>query len=296
MNVSKYAANTKTKKWGRGIFFLSIFGVFAGLITGDIGTAILIAVFYAVMAGVGFYLWTSEVPSEYFSKKTSDKKAQADRAIMSALERLQGLTGAKAFIAFERLENLVQAAYKDDASRKLTELLESVDFDRARVESKFIGGIGNLGAGVALVTAGPDKYIRVYKDWVIAGNLGFDFDVSTRGEVTLDDSMQRGRDPKLADYRKAALHLATQDWSHTFEIYPSQANEAKRILLQLEAIIDQMKPKAVSAAEIGEVMERLVGSTGKSPAEKLEELSNLRYQRLLSDKEFEAAKQKILGI
>jgi hypothetical protein len=57
-----------------------------------------------------------------------------------------------------------------------------------------------------------------------------------------------------------------------------------------------MKPKAVSAAEMAEAMERLMNASGKSPAEKLEELSNLRSQRLLSDQEFESAKSKILGI
>lgn len=41
---------------------------------------------------------------------------------------------------------------------------------------------------------------------------------------------------------------------------------------------------------------RLVSEAGKSPAEKLEELSNLRFQRLLTDAEFEQAKSRILGI
>jgi hypothetical protein len=66
--------------------------------------------------------------------------------------------------------------------------------------------------------------------------------------------------------------------------------------MQLNAIIEQMKPQALSAADLHAAMEKLMSNSGKSPAEKLEELSNLRYQRLLSDQEFEAAKSKILDI
>jgi hypothetical protein len=147
-----------------------------------------------------------------------------------------------------------------------------------------------------MFASGTASQVRIYKDWVIAGTLGYDFDVSTRGDVTLDGSISYDKNNKAIDNRRAALHLATQEWSHSFSIDPNQADEARRLLNQLNAIVEQLKPKAVSAADIAEVMERLVSSNGKSPAEKLEELSNLRYQRLLSDKEFEAAKQKILGI
>jgi hypothetical protein len=57
-----------------------------------------------------------------------------------------------------------------------------------------------------------------------------------------------------------------------------------------------MKPKVLTAVDMKKAMEDLLDSSAKSPAEKLEELSNLRYQRLLTDQEFEAAKTKILGI
>jgi hypothetical protein len=39
-----------------------------------------------------------------------------------------------------------------------------------------------------------------------------------------------------------------------------------------------------------------MSNSGQPAAEKLKQLSDLRFQRLLSDSEFEAAKAKILGI
>ena len=44
------------------------------------------------------------------------------------------------------------------------------------------------------------------------------------------------------------------------------------------------------------MMETILNSSGQPPAEKLKQLSDLRFQRLLSDSEFEAAKARILGI
>jgi hypothetical protein len=96
--------------------------------------------------------------------------------------------------------------------------------------------------------------------------------------------------------RTATLQLATQDWSKAFKIRPDEADEARRIVNQLAAIVEEMKPKVLTAVDMKEAMEKLLESTAKSPAEKLVELSNLRYQRLLTDQEFQAAKTKILEI
>lgn len=294
------ASLTKTQKWGFGIFLFSIFGVLTGLVslTGDIGldvaSSLVIVVFYALLAGVGFYIWRSKVPSEYFAKKTAQIQEQDEAAIDSALHRLEGLTGARAVVAYESLEALVRKRYKAEANKKLNELLDSIEFDRSRVVSQFIGSVTNAGAG--LFVSRTNGQIRVFKDWVIAGQNGYDFDISTRGEVNVDGSFSYDKNNNRVDNRTASLLLATQDWSHSFKILPDQADEARRILNQLNAVVEQIKPKAVSAAEMAEAMERLMNASGKSPAEKLEELSNLRYQRLLSDKEFEQAKGRILGI
>jgi hypothetical protein len=73
--------------------------------------------------------------------------------------------------------------------------------------------------------------------------------------------------------------------------------DSRDAAFQFQALLlGLMKPSATTASDIKELLEKLISSSGKSPAEKLEELSNLRYQQLLSDQEFELAKSKILGI
>ena len=114
--------------------------------------------------------------------------------------------------------------------------------------------------------------------------------------MTVDGSIQFDKKNNAVDTRTATLQLATQEWSHAFKILPDEADEARRILNHLLALVEEMKPKGVTSADIKDLTEKLLASSGKSPAEKLEELSNLRYQRLLSDQEFESAKSKILGI
>jgi hypothetical protein len=44
------------------------------------------------------------------------------------------------------------------------------------------------------------------------------------------------------------------------------------------------------------MIETILSNSGQPPAEKLKQLSDLRFQRLLSDSEFDAAKARILGI
>ena len=289
----QFRPKSKTQKWGLGIFLFCGVGALTLFFSGEEDN-LSAAIVYLLLSGIGFYLWTARGPSAYFEKRSSDKKASADRSIQVALEKLQEKSGVKAVLAYEALEAMVRKTYKGEAGKKLAELLDSVEFDRSRIESKFIGSVPNIGVG--MFASGDAGQVRVYKDWVIAGKAGYDFDVSTRGDVTVDGSIQYGANNQKIDNRKASLHLATQDWSHSFTIHPDKADEARRILNQLTAIVEQMKPQAVSAADVSEAMERLMSSSGKSPAEKLEELSNLRYQRLLSDQEFERAKAKILDI
>lgn len=288
---SRFQPSTKTKKWGLGLVLFSVFGCISFVVDGkQVPGSSLLGL--ALTLALGLYLWFSSAPSEYFAKRKLEKHNAAESQIASALNKLEGLTGVKTVLAYENLEYLVRKTYKKEASAKFIELLDSVSFDRTRVESKLLGTINNKGS----FSLGRDGQVRVYKDWVVAGKIGFDFDISTRGAVTVDGSIQYGKNNQKFDNRSASLQLATQDWSHSFSIDPDEADEARRILKQLEAIIEQLKPQPVSASEIAQIMDTLLSSTGKSPAEKLEELSNLRYQRLLTDIEFEKAKGKILGI
>ena len=90
------------------------------------------------------------------------------------------------------------------------------------------------------------------------------------------------------DFERLKPKHVVQKWGWGFVIFG--------ILNQLAALVEESKPKALTSADIKEPIDKLLSSSGKSPAEKLEELSNLRYQRLLNDQEFELAKGKILGI
>jgi DNA-directed RNA polymerase specialized sigma54-like protein len=62
------------------------------------------------------------------------------------------------------------------------------------------------------------------------------------------------------------------------------------------AVIESLKPKGVTSADISELMKTILSNSGQPAAQKLQQLSDLRYQRLLTDEEFEAAKAKVLGI
>lgn len=134
--------------------------------------------------------------------------------------------------------------------------------------------------------------IEIFEKWVIVGQQGYDVDPSIRGEVYSElVSTQAG-----VAQQKAALTLATRSWSINHNIVAEHAGEARRMIAQLMAHADSLKPVAASADDIKEMVDRIITSTGQPPAQKLEQLSNLRYQRLLSDTEFEQAKHKILGI
>ena len=96
--------------------------------------------------------------------------------------------------------------------------------------------------------------------------------------------------------RKASIQLVSTEWSETFQIHPDQATEARRIVAQLSAVSNSLKPDAVSGSEVKALLEAILAQNSQPAAEKLKQLSDLRYQRLLSDEEFEAAKAKVLGI
>jgi hypothetical protein len=298
MDMEKFKPKNATQKWGFGIILFSLFGVFTGIFAA-IGaqdlTMLAMSVFYAGVAAAGFYLLLNEKPSLYFAQLQQKKDAETERRIQAALSALRDATGVRAVLALEELEALVRKANKKDFGPRMQALLSGIGFDNSRVDSKFLGAVNSRAMApiVGFISSGQ---VRVYRDWVIEGKIGYDFDVSTRGDVTVDGSISYDKNNKPVDNRRATLHLATQEWSHSFSIDPNQADEARRILMQLNAIVEQMKPQALSAADLHAAMDKLMANSGKSPAEKLEELSNLRYQRLLSDQEFEVAKSKILGI
>jgi hypothetical protein len=289
VDFEKYKPKHTSQKWGWALAIFGFFGVITGIITG----LIQMTVIYLAFLGVGTYLLTSTKPQQRYEKRMEDKATAAQSEIQSVLKELENATGVEAFLVHEHLESLVDEA-GPNYSKTLSELLASINFDESRVESNYLGSLDNLGSGT--YGGGGRETIRIYEQWVVSGDMGYDFDVSTRGSVNVDGSIQFDKNNNEVDMRTATLQLATQDWSKAFKIRPDEADEARRIVNQLAAIFEEMKPKVLTAVEMKEAMKELLESSAKSPAEKLEELSNLRYQRLLTDQEFQAAKTKILEI
>lgn len=291
MDLGRFKPTHVLQKWGWASLLFGVFAIFLVFFGAEPVSSVLIASFAYI--GIGLFLILAKGPQKFLDNRRKNKADANEKAIESALARLETATGAQAFMAHEKLAALVNKKGAT-GSRSLPELLESIDFDHSRVESRYLGTLVNLGAPTFF--SGNSRAIRVYQDWVIAGDLGYDFDISTRGSVNVDGSIQLDKNNNKVDMRKATLQLATQEWSHAYKILPDEADEARRILNQLSVLIEEMKPKGLTTSDIKDLMDKLLASGGKSPAEKLEELSNLRYQRLLTDQEFESAKSKILGI
>ena len=178
-----------------------------------------------------------------------------------------------------------------------------------------IGRLSTLRPVGKKVRRGP--VLEVFQDTVALGDERYAVDASTSGEVYLDGSVQVGQalnrsrtklivDAKH-DLRTAAVQFVGSSWSLSAPIAPDNANEARRIVAQLAAYVRTLQPTAASSADIQKLvdsssadtrklLDAITTNTGQPQAERLQQLSNLRFDRLISDDEFEAAKAKILGI
>ena len=192
-------------------------------------------------------------------------------------------------MAYRNLESLLKSTKAPDWSQQLDQILTEINFNRSSIQSDHIGTI----SGPGMLNRVP---IEVYKNWIIVGQISYDVDVSTRGEVNVEGNVQIDSKGKKHDMRTASVNFVSTDWSHTFPFNLDQVTEARRIVAQLGAVTDAMKPKGVSSADIAMMIETIMNNSGQPPAEKLKQLSDLRFQRLLSDAEFDAAKARILGI
>jgi hypothetical protein len=96
--------------------------------------------------------------------------------------------------------------------------------------------------------------------------------------------------------RTASVQFVSSSWSQTFPTNVNAVSDARRIVAQLSVVTDSLKPAGVTTADITKMIETILSNSGQPPAEKLKQLSDLRFQRLLSDSEFDAAKARILGI
>jgi len=224
---------------------------------------------------------------------------QAAAAVAQAAAALAATTGAgAAFLAYQNLEAVVKRHYPSDTPAKIEEALASIKFDRARVAAPRLG----------VIQPARGRPIEVYRDWVLRGTEVHDVDATTRGHVHIDGSVQvtsavvpRGSKGKTKvvtqehDLRTAQLDLASASWSISVPIALNRVNETRRVVEQLMAHVGTLRPQAAQV-DIGSVLNALLNNTGQPAAERIKQLSDLRYERLLSDEEFERAKAKILGI
>jgi hypothetical protein len=221
-------------------------------------------------------------------KSTSDK---LENSIQATILSLESAHGGRAFVKYRKLEGLLRETKSPEYLVRFEEILRELKFDKTKVASTRIGVIPS---SRNFMTAGTP--IEVFNDWIIYGEQAFDTDSSTRGEVHIEGSIQIDGKGNKQDLRSASVMFLSSSWSKTFQIDLQSTAEARRIVGQLSAVSDSRKPVGVTSADISIMIETILNNTGQPAAEKVAQLSDLRYQRLLTDQEFESAKAKVLGI
>jgi hypothetical protein len=266
----RFSAKKRHTKWG---WFFLVCGI-GGIAGGGV-----------VLLPLGLYLLRGPVGNSATLEKNKSPEVVQETCEL-ALAKLEASVGGATLVAYRNLEVTVEKYFKENSEANLSELLLSIKFDRSRLESKFIGQVETIFNG----------RIEVFQGWIINGQSAYDIDVSTRGEVFVDGSVQLDAENEQRDFRTAELQFVSNNWSLSSGINPELANDARRLISQLSIITDALKPTSVTTSDISSLVQSILTNTGQSSAERISQLNDLRYQQLLSDDEFEAAKIKVLGI
>ncbi len=224
-----------------------------------------------------------------YAAATDQTARVVEAGVEPAAAVLADARGGTAVVAYRNLEKTVRKQHgRQEGPDVLSSTLASINFDRSRLDSPRLGEV--------IAKSGPD--VEVYRDWVIRGQEAHDVDPTTSAKVVCS-----GRQLQDRDNRKAELQIVSASWSMRVPISPDRANDARFVADQLNAITRSRKPRVATSADVEalgadmkEMVEKLVTASGPSPAEKISQLSDLRYGRLVSDDEYEAAKARILGI
>ena len=204
--------------------------------------------------------------------------------IKQAKHRLSKASGAAAVVAHR---NLVELLRTGNHGVTLDEIFHEIGFNRESIVSTKIGVIPVLTPYGAV--------IEVFEKWIICGDKPYDVDSTTHGEVFLEGTVQVDSSGSKRDLRSASVQFVSSSWATTFPISPDEVAAARLVVARLAKILAGANP-ADLASDIRKLLEDIVNSTKQTDAEKIEQLSDLRYQRLLTDQEFESAKAKVLGI
>jgi hypothetical protein len=238
---------------------------------------------------VGIYLLRGQGPSPKSIERSKKNAEILESKIDSATRDLESASGGKAVVAYRNLEKILKSTKLPDYSNRLDQIMKDINFDKSKLDSVHIGTISGF-------SSTEITHVEVFNDWIISGQKAYDVEPSTKGEVHIEGSVQVDAKGNQRDFRKAYILFASSSWSQTFPISASHAPEARRIVAQLSVVTDSLKPTGVTSADISRMIETILNNSGQPPAEKLKQLSDLRFQRLLSDTEFDAAKARILGI
>jgi hypothetical protein len=300
-----FASKFAHRGWGIGLAVvggLVFLGGFAALGPGStpipsfvIGL-VLIAWAVYLLRGQGINPAVAERRAAEAQRKAAIVAASIDQA--KAALAAAGAGGA-ALVAYRNLDQTVKQSDPQNAQARLAEILTEIAFDPSSIsQSPRYGTVGAVGGGI----------VEIFRDWIVFGQEAHDVDLTTRAQVFVDGSIQvtssvvtnkKGKSRVVNqqhDMRTAQLQLTSATWSMSVRILPDQANEARRAIDQLAAHVESLKPQNATAADIRSMVDTILNATGQPPAEKLKQLSNLRYERLLTDEEFESAKTRILGI
>lgn len=206
--------------------------------------------------------------------------------------------GGAALVAYRNLEATVRQRHPRDAEKQLSAALSSIEFDLRAIDSPVIGYVATVDGG----------YVEVFRDWVVLGQTAHDVEPSTRGDVYMDGSVQvtstavtdaKGRERVLKeehDLRTAHLQFTSASWRMGAAIPPDTVNQARMLVAQVGAHATSLVPSSATSEDISAIVRAIINSTDQPPAEKLRQLGNLRFERLLTDEEFARAKSVILGI
>lgn len=312
-----FAAKFAHRGWGIGLGVFGILSVISGLgsIPGAVAGTTTANPVVSILLGLGLitfavYLLRGQGESPAAAKRRAAaaeaKAAAAQRQAARAAADMNAATtalagagvGGASVVAFRNLEATAQSTHGAEAPAKIAEALEAAGFDPASLSSPRYGTVAALSGGV----------IEIYRDWIIFGQEANDVDATTRGQVFTDGSIQvtsavitdKKNKSKVVnqqhDLRTATLQITSATWSMSVPIDPNHTNEARRLVDQLATHVDSLKPQSATSTDIRSMVDMILNNTGQPPAERLRQLSNLRYEQLLTDDEFEMAKTRILGI
>jgi hypothetical protein len=251
--------------------------------------------------------WTGEVrPIKKFlgfstSGNDPRKIATAAQTYGQAIQSLQaaamGRRRGDALVAWRSAASWADEAYGPDGVGKLGAALDAMAFDRGLATSPAITVIPTLGGAP----------VEIFNDFIVYGNQAFDsaqhsrLEVFTDGQiqVTMVNVVKNGKVKAVKqthDLRTADIQYTSPTGSLRARFHPDLANDVRRFAAQYNSYVETLKPAAVSGADIKAMLDTIMNANGQPPAERIQELDKLRYQRLLTDEEFKQASAKILGI